>query len=117
MPSNVFISKDRWSNHIFLECSCWSHAVEFIKFHGEEDKDEFIYLNFWFQGHRKVSLIEKLKAVWKILTKSDGYYFDEIIIGREAAEQLKQYLEEALSHQEDISANTVVLPNISAGGA
>lgn len=99
MAVEKFVTESKWSRHIFVKCDCWSHGIELTKFKDEGDDDPaVIYMSLWYHGRRGTSLIERLKAAWKVLTALGGpYYFDEIVLTREAAEHLKQYLEEALA--------------------
>ena len=85
----------KFCRRVLVECDCWSHAIELCKFHGEPE----VYINFWFRGYDEMPLLEKIKAIWKIL-RGDFYHFEEIVLKEEDARKLKDSLEELLSSGE-----------------
>lgn len=96
MAVEKFVTNAERSHRILIECDCFSHGIELTTF----DSDPEVYMSFWFHGRRGTPLIERLKAAWKALTSLGGpYYFDEIVLTREATEHLKQYLEEVLNER------------------
>jgi len=85
---------------IFVECDCWSHAVELCRFHGEPE----VYLSLWLRGFCSMPLLQRLKALWRILL-GKTYCFEEVILSVDDAQKLKDYLGELLASGKERSAS------------
>lgn len=94
--------EDKYSRMLFVKCDCGDHAIELIKFHGETK----VYLNCWFMGRTGVPFLERLRAIWKIFVRGGGYLFEEVILDRKAARELKSYLEDVLASGKDEEASS-----------
>lgn len=82
---------DALARRVFLHCACGEHAIELSRYHGDDE----IYLSFWYLGRWLKPLWARLTVAWKVLTGRD-YCYEEIVLTRNDAEQLRDYLNDLL---------------------
>jgi hypothetical protein len=76
------------SRQKFFMCECSSHALSVTKF---EDEDEF-YFSIWHEAAlERLSLLQRIRYIWKIL-KSGSPYGDQLILSSEKIESLINFL-------------------------
>lgn len=86
-------SQNQYARNLLLECDCGSHAIELTKFHDEDE----IYLGFWFRGLQVMTFWERLRAIWSIFIRGRSYHFEEIILTKQDAKELRDFLDDILS--------------------
>ena len=75
----------------FLKCDCHGEGMLVTKF----DDEPVFYFSYWRQGLDPVKLTwwMRLKLCWMVLVKGN-YYEDEIILNKETATELADWIKE-----------------------
>ncbi len=88
------VAKDgnKYCRTVFVECECWTHALELCKFHNEPE----VYLHRWLVSSQRMSLLKRIKAAWQILAGST-WQLDEVVLDEEDVRKLVVCLEELVT--------------------
>lgn len=90
---NLFIIMKDQTREKFFKCSCSAHAIQVLKFSGEEET----YLSIWAAiNHGKPGVWDRLAQCWKIL-RGGTPYGDEVVLSKKECLNLSSYLREVHS--------------------
>lgn len=89
---------------LFIRCDCHTEGIE-TQYYREDAKDKGFYVNYWKYGiegrYSGMSLLDRLKYVWKILFKGT-LHGDQVILEVDKAAQLRDYLTKYLDYDKNI---------------
>ncbi len=98
--ASAALGNNYMKNNKFFICSCHSHALNLVKFNGEDE----CYISIWISGHQNPGWKYKLRQIWHII-KTGTPYEDEVVLPKEEALNLSKYINKLYAEPRTASRN------------
>ncbi len=90
---SINIEKMETEKRVLIRCECGCGIIEFCQWDFKDWHDITIsYYPLGFYGYQRVWL-EKLKAIWKILTGQYYSFFDVTVMKEEFEEKIRKFMD------------------------
>jgi len=88
----------------FIQCSCYSEGI-LIEY---DDEDSLYYVSFLADSPErfKLSIIVRLRSIWRLLTKGK-IYSDQVVLSHKEATALVRFLSDTGDPKESVKTYTV----------